>query len=314
MLSKAIRWGRRVLDNRSAVRRDVSLALSHAGELPWLLSPRQDEPTAHSELDAASYGSRGDWLNALVQILTPGRRASCSAGTLVLRPPRAALEQSDERWFFINGLACPPPVAILNGLEIARTFGRPVHLLHIPTAGLAADVLDVAAARTLRKDGYLSRTAFYVVEEALRQHDRVVLVCHCRGAITASYIVRQLLRSEATRLLAEKLEIYCIAGIADSLESDVTLSRVSGRPVPYVEHFANGRDYFSRIGILSHLDSTSGTVFCIPARTGHLLNQHYLAGIARGDYCQRSSRLYRYARGRDPGKVYCVAPAGPDNP
>ncbi|MBZ2187648.1 hypothetical protein K8B33_00935 [Alcanivorax sp. JB21] len=314
MLSKTIRWGRRVLDNRSAVRRDVSLALSHVGQLPRLLSPGQDEPTAHSELDSASYASRGDWLNALVQILTPGRRASCSAGTLVLRPPRTVQEPVGERWFFINGMACPPPVAILNGLEIARTFGRPVHLLHIPTAGLAADVLDVAAARTLRKDGYLSRTAFYVVEEALRQHDKVVLVCHCRGAITASYIVRQLLRSEATRALAAKLEIYSIGGIADSLETDATLSRAAGRPVPYVEHFANGGDYFSRIGILSHLDSTAGIVFCIPARTGHLLNQHYLAGIARGDYCQRSSRLYRYARGRDPGTAYSVEPACLDNP
>jgi hypothetical protein len=68
-----------------------------------------------------------------------------------------------------------------------------------------------------------------------------------------------------------------------------------------VEHFANGRDYLAQIGILSHLDSTAGTVYCLADRPGHLLNEHYLPAIARGDFCQRHSRLYGYVRGREPG-------------
>ena len=41
--------------------------------------------------------------------------------------------------------------------------------------------------------------------------------------------------------------------MADSLEIDPQLTLAAGHPVPYVEHFANGRDYLAQIGILSRL-------------------------------------------------------------
>ena len=301
MLDRPRRWLRQLAHNRSAIRRDIALGLSHASTLPLALFPLNHEPTIKSELDPRSYNSTGDILNSLGQLLIPAQRDSVSQGTLVVRPPRIAKEEHSSRWFFINGVATAPPVALLNASEIARIFQRPVHLIHTPTWGLARDIMESVTARTLRKDGKLSRPAVYVVQEALEKHDRVVLFCHSQGTIVASYIVRKLLRHASTRHLVKKLELYCIGGVADSLEVDYTLSQEVGHPVPYVEHFANGRDYFSQIGVLSHLDSTAGTVFCVPERTGHLLNEHYLAGIARGDYCNRSSRLYRYVRGREPG-------------
>lgn len=156
-------------------------------------------------------------------------------------------------------------------------------------------------ARTLRKDGKLSRPALNILVEALENNDQVVLLCHSQGTIVASYIVRKLLRHPSARELVKKLEIYCIGGVADSLEIDPQLTLAAGHPVPYVEHFANGRDYLAQIGILSHLDSTAGTVYCLADRPGHLLNEHYLPAIARGDFCQRRSRLYGYVRGREPG-------------
>ena len=112
------------------------------------------------------------------------------------------------------------------------------------------------AARTLRKDGKLSRPALNILVEALENNDQVVLVCHSQGTIVASYIVRKLLRHPSARELVKKLEIYCIGGVADSLEIDPQLTLAAGHPVPYVEHFANGRDYLAQIGILSHLDRT----------------------------------------------------------
>jgi hypothetical protein len=301
MLDRPRRWIRQLAHNRSATRRDIALGLSHVRTLPFAVFPLMHEPSIRSELDPRSYNSTGDIINALGQLLIPAQRESVSQGTLVVRPPRIAKEEHSSRWFFINGVATAPPVALLNASEIARIFQRPVHLIHTPTWGLARDIMESVTARTLRKDGKLSRPAVYVVQEALEKHDRVVLFCHSQGTIVASYIVRKLLRHSSTRHLVKKLELYCIGGVADSLEVDYTLSQEAGHPVPYVEHFANGRDYFSQIGVLSHLDSTAGTVFCVPERTGHLLNEHYLAGIARGDYCNRSSRLYRYARGREPG-------------
>ncbi|MDF1820658.1 MAG: hypothetical protein P1U64_03755 [Alcanivoracaceae bacterium] len=301
MLQRTRKWIRRMVDNRTAIRRDVALGLSHASSLPWFLLPFRSEPDVRSELDPRSYNNFGDVVNSAVQVLLPAQRESISQGTLVCRPQRVAREEHSSRWFFINGVASAPPVALLNASEIARLFRRPVHLVHTPTWGLVRDLAGSITARTLRKDGKLSRPALYAIQEALERHERVVLVCHSQGTIVASYIVRKLLRHASTRDLVKKLELYCIGGVADSLEVDPQLTREAGHPVPYVEHFANGRDYFSQIGVLSHLDSTAGTVFCIPERSGHLLNEHYLAGIARGDYCNRTSRLYRYARGREPG-------------
>lgn len=301
MLSRTRNLVRRVVHNRSSIRRDISLTLSHLSTLPFVVFPLRSEPSVSSELDPGSYNNWGDIANALFQILVPVTRESISPGTLVVRSSRVTVEEHSSRWFFINGVGTAPPVALVNAAEIARIFCRPVHLVHTPTWGLLRDVIDSFTARTLRKDGRLSRPAFYVIQEALENHERVVLVCHSQGTIVASYIVRKLLRHSSTRHLVRKLELYCIGGVADSLHVDDAMTREVGHPVPYVEHFANGRDYFAQIGILSHLDSTAGTVFCIPDRTGHLLNEHYLAGIARGDYCNRRSRLYRYARGREPG-------------
>ena len=301
MLRKTKKWISRLVDSRGAIRRDLMLGLTHLDALPATFLPGNEEPSVRSELKRSSYNNMGDVLNAVGQLLVPAARESVSQGTLVCQPPRVAHEKHSSRWFFINGLGAAPPVAILNAAELARVFQRPITLIHTPTWGLARDIVESITARTLRKDGKLSRPAIYVLQEALQHHDRVVLVCHSQGAIVASYIVRKLLRHASTRPLVKKLELYCIGGVSDSLEVDHELSREAGHPVPYVEHFANGRDYFAQIGILSHLETTSGTVFCIPERAGHLFNQHYLAGIARGDYCNRTSRLYHYVRGREPG-------------
>lgn len=303
MLDITKKWVRQLVDNRSAIRRDTLLGVSYLGDVPRLISPAKGEPAVKSELDWHSYNSASEALAALYQVLVPGQRLSASLGTLVCYPPRTTQENpqmGSSRWFYINGMATPAPTALLNASELARVFRRPIHLLHTPTWSIWRDLATSITARTLRKDGQLSRPAAYVIQQALEENDKVVLVSHSQGTIVASYIVRKLLRHEATRHLVKKLELYCIGGIADSLEVDVELSEEAGHPVPYVEHFANGRDYFAEVGVLSHLDNTEGTVFCIPGRTGHLFNQHYLAGIVRGDYCQRRSRLYHYVRGREP--------------
>lgn len=300
MLKATGKLVRQLVDNRSAIRRDAFLGVSYLNDVPRLVSSRDSEPAVRSELDWRSYNSTSEALAALYQVLIPGQRGSASLGTLVCYPPRTTHEEKRSCWFFINGMATPPATAVINASELARIFRRPIHLLHTPTWSLWRDLASSITARTLRKDGQLSRPAAYVVQQALEENDRVVLISHSQGTIVASYIVRKLLRHESTRHLVKKLELYCIGGIADSLEVDAELSEEAGHPVPYVEHFANGHDYLAEIGVLSHLDNTEGTVFCIPNRGGHLLNQHYLAGIARGDYCQRRSRLYHYVRGREP--------------
>ncbi|MCG8312995.1 MAG: hypothetical protein MI976_07235 [Pseudomonadales bacterium] len=300
MLKKIEKFTRRIVNNRHSIIRDLSLVAEHGWSFAYLFSPWNSEAATKSELDISSYNNLGDVLNVAIQTVIPWERKSYSNGTIACNPEHYTHNGVREKWFFINGICTSPPVAMLNCKEIARVFHRTVHLIHTPTYGAAWDLWDSISARTLRKDGKLSRPAYDVIKEALVTHDRVVLLGHSQGTIVSSYIARKLLKDKKYRHLAPKLEIYCIAGVADSLRVDKVLSAKHKRGVPYVEHFVNGLDFFGRIGVLAHLEHTAGTVFCAEARKGHLLNDHYLAGIERGEYCHRKSRLYQYVDGGEP--------------
>jgi hypothetical protein len=311
MIRKPKKFLSRIVDNRGSVRKDILLAVRHAWTLPMLFAPFNAESSTRSELDWRSYNNIGDVLNVCLQAVVPRVRPSYSTGTIACYPEHYTYQASREKWFFVNGIATSPPVAILNCLELARVFSRPIHLIHTPTWSAAWDFWDSIIARTLRKDGHLSRPAYDVVKEALATHERVIIVGHSQGTIVSSYIARKLLKDKKYRHHAHKLEIYCIAGVADSLRVDREQSAHFGRTVPYVEHFANGLDFFCRIGVLAHLEHTAGKVFSLPAKTGHLLNDHYLAGIERGDYCDGKSRLHKYVNGGTPSSVdYVPVTAG----
>jgi hypothetical protein len=129
----------------------------------------------------------------------------------------------------------------------------------------------------------LARPAFNIVKNALLTHEHVVLLSYSQGTIISSYIVRKILKDPELRKHAHKLEIYCLAGVADSLHIDYQLTADHGHPVPYVEHFANGQDFFARIGVLSHYYATSGAVFVKPEKRGHMLTDHYIPGLEPTD-------------------------------
>lgn len=300
IVTKAEKLVSRVINNRESVAKDLSLALKHAWTFPYIFLPYNKEASTKSEVDIHSYNNFGDVVNVALQAILPWERKSFSTGTIACAPEHHTQSDLKEKWFFINGIATSPPVALLNCKEIARVFNRSVHLIHTPTYGAIWDLVDSITARTLRKDGKLSKPAYDVVKEALVTHDRVVILGHSQGTIVSSYIVRKLLKDKKYRHLAPKLEIYCIAGVADSLRVDREMSEKLGHGVPYVEHFVNTMDFFGRIGVLAHLEYTAGAVFAIEGKKGHLLNDHYLASIERGEYCDQSSRLFQYVDGGEP--------------
>lgn len=300
---RIVKFSQRIIRNRANIVEDVDLALQHAWTIPYLTSPWNAEALTRSELSPASYNNIGDVINLSLQAVVPMERRTYSPGTIACYPEHYAMGAPREKWFFINGICTSPPVAILNGLELAKAFHRPIHLIHTPTSGVVMDLWESITARTLRKDGKLGHAAYDVVKEALNSHDRVVIVCHSQGTIVSSYIARKLLKDKRYRHHAPKLEIYCIAGVADSFRVDPHMSKHFGRGVPYVEHFANGMDYFCRIGVLAYLERTAGAVFVLPQRTGHLLNDHYIPGIWRGEYCNRRSRLFKYIDGNTPAST-----------
>jgi len=283
--------------------RELLNAVVNLPILPWILFPMQPEPDSHSEFLPGSYTSLWEYFSAIAQVVVPTERKSASYGNLAVLPPDYIWPQSKRqtKWFLINGICTSPSMALLEAREVALAFQRPIHLIHTPTAGFVRDIAGALNARALRKDGRLSRPAYNVVRNALLSHDQVVLVTYSQGAIVASYIARKMLKDPQLREHAHKLEIYSIGGAADSLHIDYALTAEHGHTVPYVEHFANGKDFFARVGILAKYHSTSGPIFFVAERKGHMLNPHYIKGIVRGDYCDGRSRLSKYANGGEPG-------------
>lgn len=302
-IQKGTKLARRIVGGRYSLLRDIRLLLVHAVELPWIVFPLKPEEDSHPELWPNSYPSYLDYLSVVAQMIVPTERKSVSYGTLAVIPHDYVWpqEKRQSKWFFINGICTSPAMALLEAKEVAATFQRPIHLIHTPTAGVVRDLWNAITARSLRKDGYLSRPAFNIVKNALLSHEKVVLTTYSQGTIVASYIVRKVLKDPVLRLHAHKLEVYCIGGAADSLHIDHALSAEHGHSVPYVEHFANGKDFFARVGVLAHYHDTSGAIFVIPDKKGHMLNSHYIKGIGKGDYCDQRSRLFKYAYGAEAG-------------
>lgn len=302
-IQKGTKLARRIVGGRYSLLRDIRLLLVHAVELPWIVFPLKPEDDSHPELWPNSYPSYLDYLSVVAQMIVPTERKSVSYGTLAVIPHDYVWpqEKRQSKWFFINGICTSPAMALLEAKEVAATFQRPIHLIHTPTAGVVRDLWNAITARSLRKDGYLSRPAFNIVKNALLSHEKVVLTTYSQGTIVASYIVRKVLKDPVLRLHAHKLEVYCIGGAADSLHIDHALSAEHGHSVPYVEHFANGKDFFARVGVLAHYHDTSGAIFVIPDKKGHMLNSHYIKGIGKGDYCDQRSRLFKYAYGGEAG-------------
>lgn len=130
--------------------------------------------------------------------------------------------------------------------------------------------------------------------------------------------------------MMKKLEVYTFANCADKMNYVCHSTNNKGELIglPYIENFANQFDLVARLGVLSPLRE-NGDIIEIDGALyekqggnawGHLLNQHYLFGIA--DYLQNSDkttnpyalqagetstvlpRLYRYYDGARPDAYY----------
>ena len=299
----------RLVRNRRSLARDIGLIARNARSLPWIIFPLRSDEEARPEFAPASYQSRWEYLSVVGQVLLPAQRSSASEGIRVILPPGYVWPATGKqtKWFFLNGICTAPTMALLEAEELAKAFYRPIHLIHTPTYGAVWDLWDAMTARTLRKDGKLAGPAFNIVKNALLTHEHIVLLSYSQGTIISSYIVRKILKDPELRKHAHKLEIYCLAGVADSLHIDYQLTAEHGHPVPYVEHFANGQDFFARIGVLSHYYATSGAVFVRPEKRGHMLTDHYIPGLRRADYCQGRSRLSKYVGGLEPSDKDYIA-------
>ena len=96
-----------------------------------------------------------------------------------------------------------------------------------------------------------------------------------------------------------KLEIFCFANCANKM-TWYSPHGNAGRPVPWIENFANEYDVVARLGMLAPNQEGNGIlidgpIYMRPNAWGHLLNEHYLKPI---DKTQRL-RLRKGPQGRD---------------
>ncbi len=221
-----------------------------------------------------------------------------------------------EAWIYINGIITNRAVAMLNGEYLAELFGRKIEVIHNPTDAILADLLETIAGRLWRVITRADQFAYNHLLSILKKEDikKVVWIAHSQGTVITSNVLR-LMRERHPELLV-KLEIYTVANCADRMEIQ---KDKKGRPVPYIEHFANTDDLVGKLGVLAHAAKKRGDVrldgpIFVRKAWGHLLNAHYLEGIEHKEYIDpegvSTSRLYGYLHGAIPLELAPISSVG----
>ncbi|KAM3582374.1 hypothetical protein VKS41_005019 [Umbelopsis sp. WA50703] len=210
-------------------------------------------------------------------------------------PKETKEKKRQEEWFFVNGI-CVGQKWINENIDLlANIFGRRITGIHNKTFGIFGDIIECLIQRDFNYMTNDARVTYNLVRQALLNEriKRVVLLGHSQGGLIVTLVVDRLLAEMSQDVLA-KLEVYTFASFANHFSSPLESSATgheergaaqektdraqSPHVIQHVEHFANERDFVSRISVLyfsSRVHQFYGTIFRLPS-TGHLLNQHYL--------------------------------------
>ncbi len=215
----------------------------------------------------------------------------------------------DESWFFINGIATTVPILRMNGEYFKELFGRPLELISNPSDGVFIDLFECVFGRSFDMSTKPAEYATSRIDDAITSDSikKVVLLCHSQGGIIASNVVKNLIKKHRGKNVLKKLEVYTFGCAADEFEVDRALSKVTGRLVPYVEHYANLGDVVARVGVLQKQinveDDYFGEIYEVD-KQGHLLNAHYLPELKNKNYTSKkrakNARLYGYLESGSP--------------
>ncbi|KAJ5614832.1 hypothetical protein N7528_008486 [Penicillium herquei] len=198
---------------------------------------------------------------------------------------------SDERWFFINGIAGSHSWVQQNVDQLSYTFGRKITGIHNRTSGFVFDLIECLIQRCFSYATGDIRSAYPLVKNALLDPtcQKVVFILHSQGGIEGGLVIDWLLDALPHDLL-QHLEVYTFANAANHFNNPTRkwLSKTNGlhssgpseqdRSVGYIEHYANTVDIVAWIGVFHFINIPNrymGRLFVHPG-SGHLLNQHYL--------------------------------------
>ncbi|KAJ5704266.1 hypothetical protein N7493_011404 [Penicillium malachiteum] len=217
---------------------------------------------------------------------------------------------SDERWFFINGIAGSHSWVQQNVDQLSYTFGRKITGIHNRTYGqVATQSITIVLANSIFRSGFVFdliecliqrcfsyatgdiRSAYPLVKNALLDPtcQKVVFILHSQGGIEGGLVIDWLLDALPHDLL-QHLEVYTFANAANHFNNPTRkwFPKSNGshsstlleqdRSVGFIEHYANTVDIVAWIGVFHFINIPNrymGRLFVHPG-SGHLLNQHYL--------------------------------------
>ncbi len=255
----------------------------------------------------------------------------------------------EEAWIFINGIATNEAVARINAEVLVSLFHRPLTIIQNATDSVGVDLFESVVGKAWRVHTEPAAKAYPFIHRALHDPEkkRVVVLCHSQGTIIMANVLRALIHDEyrermqavaqrashshlerEIRPLAElehlaKLEVYTFANAATVMAHAPGVTSTTGKPVPFIENFANEFDVVARNGVLAprkqkHGIFIDGGIYVKAGMWGHLLNVHYLFGMrdhladpekCANDYllqepestgAARRPRLYDYYHGKTP--------------
>jgi hypothetical protein len=168
---------------------------------------------------------------------------------------------SKESWLFINGVSTSRSGLVLILQRLETLFQRPVTGIHNRTLGPIIDLLECIVQRDINYSTRDVRAGYIECKRRLQDTNvkKVVLLCHSQGGIIASLVVDELLNDLNLDQL-DKLEVYTFANAANHFSNPELSLNNRKYTIRHIEHYANGKDPISQIGVLAFANVSGGAV------------------------------------------------------
>lgn len=223
-------------------------------------------------------------------------------------PSTAAAAVRNEIWIFVNGIGTNRMMAQQSQRQLEQIFGRHCWLCYMPTNSIWFDLLWTLLSEKMGWSASqpLLRNTLHnaIVQAAAGRYERVVLVAHTHGTLTATLRELENIDPHFSHLLKRFLEVYTFGHGAHS----------APQVGAYLEHLVNGRDTVAWMGVLfpypqfwrnarGEAMQIMGRICKEPGQWGHLFQTHYLEPMIRNG-AFRSSRLHLFRNGRVANRAF----------
>lgn len=209
-----------------------------------------------------------------------------------LTPQKDTLERIGDRSanaVYINGILSPVSMSMYQNKILENLFNRPIELLYNESNGFILDLYECVIDRSMYNYSPVAQFASKVIEEKLKEHEKVLLIGYSQGSIILSSALKIL----KTRLpITDLLRLNFVSFAPGFLNYDV--------PHVYSEHFCNTNDPVVKIGALYDSKKIKGKIFTRHG-SGHLLVADYLSKLANTEF-GLSSRTYQMIKNKKAAK------------